>query len=190
MVLPTTLAGAVAGFGKTKAQGFWQQAHQQISAAKWVPALALTAAYSATCITDRSLKDAILTCLRRRSGAPKRKVTTMMPVSVPKVLCRPPGQKQSEWVDLWEAYVSIVPRGRAGRHCSSSSSWTVGGVGFRAVCHQHMAGKLARRQGGRDQQLVQLPLHTPQQSTVTSAAIGCYAAQPMGWRKQACSCCQ
>ncbi|PNH01836.1 hypothetical protein TSOC_012242 [Tetrabaena socialis] len=41
----------------------------------------------------------------KRSGAPKRKVTTMMPVSVPKVLCRPPGQKQMEWVDLWEAYV-------------------------------------------------------------------------------------
>ncbi|KAG2435689.1 hypothetical protein HXX76_006889 [Chlamydomonas incerta] len=40
----------------------------------------------------------------KRSGAPKRKVTTMMPVSVPKVLCRPPGQRQSEWVDLWEAY--------------------------------------------------------------------------------------
>ncbi|KAG2501644.1 hypothetical protein HYH03_000148 [Edaphochlamys debaryana] len=28
----------------------------------------------------------------------------MMPVSVPKVLCKPPGQKQMEWVDLWEAY--------------------------------------------------------------------------------------
>ena len=42
----------------------------------------------------------------RRSGGPSRKVTTMMPVSVPKVLVRPPGQRQSEWVDLWEAYVS------------------------------------------------------------------------------------
>ncbi|GIL92696.1 hypothetical protein Vretimale_19423 [Volvox reticuliferus] len=40
----------------------------------------------------------------KRSGAPKRRVTTMMPVSVPKVLVRPPGQKQMEWVDLWEAY--------------------------------------------------------------------------------------
>lgn len=27
-------------------------------------------------------------------------------VQVPKVLCRPPGQRQMEWVDLWEAYVS------------------------------------------------------------------------------------
>jgi len=40
----------------------------------------------------------------RRSAGPRRKVTTMMPVSVPKVLMRPPGQRQSEWVDLWEAY--------------------------------------------------------------------------------------
>jgi ATP-dependent Clp protease protease subunit len=43
----------------------------------------------------------------RRSAGPRRKVTTMMPVSVPKVLMRPPGQRQSEWVDLWEAYVSL-----------------------------------------------------------------------------------
>ena len=43
----------------------------------------------------------------KRSGGPTRKATTMMPVSVPKVLVRPPGQRQSEWVDLWEAYVSL-----------------------------------------------------------------------------------
>mmetsp|Transcript_17134 Transcript_17134/g.36988 ORF Transcript_17134/g.36988 Transcript_17134/m.36988 type:complete len:271 (+) Transcript_17134:28-840(+) len=40
----------------------------------------------------------------RKSNAPTRKTVTMMPVSVPKVLCRPPGQRQMEWVDLWEAY--------------------------------------------------------------------------------------
>eukprot|EP00798_Chlamydomonas_sp_ICE-L_P016476 gene16476-22698_t len=40
----------------------------------------------------------------RRSSAPKRRDVTMMPVSVPRVLVRPPGQRQSEWVDLWEAY--------------------------------------------------------------------------------------
>lgn len=40
----------------------------------------------------------------RRSGGPTRKAATMMPVNVPKVLVRPPGQRQSEWVDLWEAY--------------------------------------------------------------------------------------
>lgn len=40
----------------------------------------------------------------------------MMPVSVPKVLCRPPGQKQMEWVDLWEAYVSVVWRAGGGLH--------------------------------------------------------------------------
>lgn len=28
----------------------------------------------------------------------------MMPVSTPKVLVRPPGQRQYEWVDLWESY--------------------------------------------------------------------------------------
>jgi hypothetical protein len=38
--------------------------------------------------------------------APRRKVTTMMPVSVPKVLVRPPGERQYEWMDLWESYVS------------------------------------------------------------------------------------
>jgi hypothetical protein len=42
----------------------------------------------------------------KRSQAPVRKAATMMPVSVPKVLIRPPGQRTSEWVDLWEAYVS------------------------------------------------------------------------------------
>ncbi len=31
----------------------------------------------------------------------------MMPVSTPKVLVRPPGERQMEWVDLWEAYVSM-----------------------------------------------------------------------------------
>lgn len=30
----------------------------------------------------------------------------MMPVSTPKVLVRPQGQRQYEWVDLWESYVS------------------------------------------------------------------------------------
>lgn len=39
-----------------------------------------------------------------RSSGPRRRVTTMMPVSVPKVLVRPQGQRQYEWVDLWEAY--------------------------------------------------------------------------------------
>lgn len=36
----------------------------------------------------------------------------MMPVAAPKVLMRPPGQRQFEWVDMWEAYVSS-------RSCSS-----------------------------------------------------------------------
>jgi hypothetical protein len=31
----------------------------------------------------------------------------MMPVNTPKVLVRPQGQRQYEWVDLWEAYVSM-----------------------------------------------------------------------------------
>ena len=53
----------------------------------------------------------------RRSGGPSRKVTTMMPVSVPKVLVRPPGQRQSEWVDLWEAYVSQRAAWEYGLHC-------------------------------------------------------------------------
>lgn len=29
----------------------------------------------------------------------------MMPVSVPKVLVRPQGERQYEWMDLWESYV-------------------------------------------------------------------------------------
>jgi ATP-dependent Clp protease protease subunit len=29
-----------------------------------------------------------------------------MAVSVPKVLVRPPGERQYEWMDLWESYVS------------------------------------------------------------------------------------
>ncbi len=44
----------------------------------------------------------------KKSGAPKKRATTMMPVSVPKVLVRPPGQRTSEWMDLWEAYVSLM----------------------------------------------------------------------------------
>jgi hypothetical protein len=32
----------------------------------------------------------------------------MMPVSTPKVLVRPQGQRQYEWVDLWESYVSAA----------------------------------------------------------------------------------
>lgn len=43
---------------------------------------------------------------RGSSGAPKRRAVTMMPVSTPKVLVRPQGQRQYEWVDLWESYVS------------------------------------------------------------------------------------
>lgn len=42
--------------------------------------------------------------VQRRSGGPTKRATTMMPVSVPKVLVRPQGQRQYEWVDLWEAY--------------------------------------------------------------------------------------
>lgn len=41
----------------------------------------------------------------KSSRAPKRKAATMMPVSTPKVLVRPPGERQMEWVDLWEAYI-------------------------------------------------------------------------------------
>lgn len=47
----------------------------------------------------------LLSCSRGSSG-PKRRQVTMMPVSTPKVLVRPQGQRQYEWVDLWESYVS------------------------------------------------------------------------------------
>lgn len=49
-----------------------------------------------------------LYCLSRSRGSsgPKRRAVTMMPVSTPKVLVRPQGQRQYEWVDLWESYVS------------------------------------------------------------------------------------
>ena len=46
----------------------------------------------------------------RPSGGPRRRAVTMMAVNVPRVLVRPPGQRQYEWVDLWEAYVSISIR--------------------------------------------------------------------------------
>jgi hypothetical protein len=42
----------------------------------------------------------------RGSSGPRRRAVTMMPVSTPKVLVRPVGQRQYEWVDLWESYVS------------------------------------------------------------------------------------
>ncbi|KAL6755088.1 non-catalytic subunit of chloroplast ClpP complex [Haematococcus lacustris] len=40
----------------------------------------------------------------RASGAPRRRAATMMPVNTPKVLVKPAGQRQYEWVDLWESY--------------------------------------------------------------------------------------
>lgn len=40
----------------------------------------------------------------RGSSAPKRRAVTMMPVATPKVLVRPKGSRQFEWMDLWEAY--------------------------------------------------------------------------------------
>jgi hypothetical protein len=39
----------------------------------------------------------------------------MMPVSTPKVLYRQPGQRQYEWVDLWESYVSDSRMGGRGK---------------------------------------------------------------------------
>ncbi len=72
---------------------------RRLQQAAWCPAARLLGAQGAT--THPPPRPPC-----RRSGAPRRKVATMMPVSVPKVLCRPPGQKQMEWVDLWEAYVS------------------------------------------------------------------------------------
>jgi hypothetical protein len=51
-------------------------------------------------------------CSRGSSG-PRRRAVTMMPVSTPKVLVRPVGQRQYEWVDLWESYVS----GLAAKFC-------------------------------------------------------------------------
>jgi hypothetical protein len=51
-------------------------------------------------------------CSRGSSG-PKRRQVTMMPVSTPKVLVRPQGQRQYEWVDLWESYVSHIDAGCA-----------------------------------------------------------------------------
>ncbi|KAI8468852.1 MAG: Clp protease-domain-containing protein [Monoraphidium minutum] len=57
-----------------KSTGFWQAADKQIN-------------------------------VRSRGGSgPRRRVATMMPVAAPKVLMRPPGQRQFEWVDMWEAY--------------------------------------------------------------------------------------
>jgi len=44
-------------------------------------------------------------CHCRSSSISKRNVAARA-VSVPKVLVRPPGQRQYEWVDLWESYVS------------------------------------------------------------------------------------
>lgn len=40
----------------------------------------------------------------RSSNGPRRRQVTMMPVAAPKVLVRPPGSRQYEWMDLWEAY--------------------------------------------------------------------------------------
>lgn len=41
----------------------------------------------------------------------------MMPVNTPKVLVRPAGQRQYEWVDLWEAYVSGARLFEKLHHC-------------------------------------------------------------------------
>lgn len=43
-------------------------------------------------------------CRRQRSSPRQRADTRLCAVSVPKVLCRPPGERQYEWVDMWEAY--------------------------------------------------------------------------------------
>jgi hypothetical protein len=53
----------------------------------------------------------------RGSSGPRRRATTMMAVAAPKVLMRPPGERQFQWVDMWEAYVSDggCDWGRAGR---------------------------------------------------------------------------
>ncbi|GBF94594.1 ATP-dependent Clp protease proteolytic subunit [Raphidocelis subcapitata] len=67
-------AGELQRLCKQKSSGFWQAADRQIN-------------------------------VRSRGGSgPKRRVATMMPVAAPKVLMRPPGQRQFEWVDMWEAY--------------------------------------------------------------------------------------
>jgi hypothetical protein len=60
----------------------------------------------------------MISCSRGSSG-PRRRAVTMMPVSTPKVLVRPVGQRQYEWVDLWESYVS----GLAARFCRMSGAW-------------------------------------------------------------------
>ncbi len=60
--------------------------------------------YLHTCIVS-PLLPACCVCSRGSSG-PTRRQVTMMPVSTPKVLVRPQGQRQYEWVDLWESYVS------------------------------------------------------------------------------------
>ncbi|WIA08088.1 hypothetical protein OEZ85_007551 [Tetradesmus obliquus] len=67
-------AGQLQQVAKQKPEGFWQTASKQINV--------------------RS----------RGSSGPRRRAVTMMPVSTPKVLVRPVGQRQYEWVDLWESY--------------------------------------------------------------------------------------
>ena len=47
----------------------------------------------------------------------------MMPVSTPKVLYRQPGQRQYEWVDLWESYVSINAAFVRGKVWGGFGSW-------------------------------------------------------------------
>ena len=39
--------------------------------------------------------------MRRRSGAPVRRAVTMMPIGVPRVPYRTPGENSWQWVDLW-----------------------------------------------------------------------------------------
>ena len=53
----------------------------------------------------------------RHSCGPRRQVTRMMPVSVPKVPYRTPKEGTWQWVDIWNCLVSLS------RTASGTSKW-------------------------------------------------------------------
>jgi hypothetical protein len=111
---------------------------------------------------------------RRRSGAPKRKVTTMMPVSVPKVLVRPPGQKQMEWVDLWEAYVSRAGgRGRQRGHIPLWMQVVHAGIGVPEAGSMQLGDPVVEAPSRRGTALGGCPLGADRPASRSRHGLGC-----------------
>lgn len=88
-------------------QGFWQASHRAVANARCVPAgrELLWAAASLPYSVRQPAHSALLhSSFVRRSAAaasPRRQVTRMMPIGVPRVPYRTPKEGSWQWVDIW-----------------------------------------------------------------------------------------